>query len=546
MSGTLFDAPEPDPDDPYDDPYLEPYLETGAHLAAGSDTTPRLDAPELDTGPIDEAETTVADVVMPIALDPDRVLPGSVQGALDEMDALRTLRAATEARQFALIGHLASIAPPPAQEHLEGGEQLVDLGGDGCPTVPEFLVLELAALLRTTHQSARGMVADALSASWRHPRLWQAVMAGRVPVWQARKVAQAVRWAGLDRTRALQVDRNVAPALGTVSWPRLEALVEGEIVNADPDRAAEAEQRARTGRFARVARDERGHAGVRTFVARLGTPEALQLDATISRLAHRLGQNGDTDSLDARRARALGILATPERAAALLAGDNASADRLKPPVRLYLHLNAERLGADGVARLEGEGAVPVQALRELLADSNVRVTCVIDHRTSEPVDAYEIPERMREQVTLANPYEVFPWGTRRARHSDLDHTKPYAEGGETRVENLGPLGRSAHRAKTHAGWRCRQVQPGQWLWRSPYGRWYDVDNWGTRTAVASAAPSTIEHEAIKVLNTIPRTSPGDAPAPSASSAALARRKSLGRGRRRPRAAQRAARRRRRH
>lgn len=298
----------------------------------------------------------------------------------------------------------------------------------------------------------------------------------------------------------MQVDRAVAVGLGALSWPRLEALVEGEITNAAPDRAAEAEERARSGRFAKVVRDEVGTAGVRTLVARLGTPEALQLDATIARIAHRLGQAGDTDSMDVRRARALGILATPERAAALLAGDNAGADRLKPPVRLYLHLNAERLGPEGVARLEGEGAVPVATLRALLADSTVRVTGVIDHRESEPVDAYEIPERMREQVVLAQPYEVFPWGTRRARHTDLDHTVPYAQGGRTRVENLGPLGRFAHRAKTHAGWRCRQVRPGQWLWRSPYGRWYEVDNWGSRVPCVSVEPSGLEFETIRILN----------------------------------------------
>lgn len=472
MNGTLFD-PDPDPDD--DRP------------------------PELDTGPVSEAPTTAADAVVFFALDPDQVLPDSVPDVLAEMDALRTLRTTVEARQFALVCHLVSVAPPPPQTDLDGAERVVDLGGDGCPPVPEFLVLELAALLHTTHQSTRGMVADALSAKWRHPRLWQAVMAGRLPAWQARKVAEAVRVAGLDRTQALRVDRNLAQALGAVSFPRLAALVEGEIVSADPERAAEAEQRARTGRFARVARDERGHAGVRSVVARIGTPEALQLEATLARLAQQLGKDGDTDSLDVRRARAMGILATPERAAALLAGENGAADRLKPPVRLYLHLNANRLDPFGVARAEGEGAFPVGALRDLLADSVVRVTCVIDHRDSEPIDAYEIPERMREQMVLAQPYEVFPWGTRRSRHTDLDHTTPYREGGQTRVGNLGPLGRFGHRAKTHAGWRCRQVRPGQWLWRSPYGRWYEVDNWGTHEPTASAAPSAVELDAIARL-----------------------------------------------
>ena len=465
-------------------------------------TQPLFEPPghELDTGPIDEVDTSIADLVMPVALDPDKMMPPDVATALEEIDALRTLRASAEAREFALIGHAATIAPRPAQSTVTGAEQLVDLGGDGCPQVPEFIALEIAALLRTSHTSARGLIADALSVRHRHPRLWRAVMDGALPLWQARKIAQTVRWAGLDRAAALRVDRNLAPALGTISWTRLEALTEGEIVAADPARAAEAEERARTGTFARITRDEKGHAGVRTLIARLRTTDALTLDATISTLAHLLAQQGDPTDLDRRRARALGILATPERAAALLAGRSGDPDRLKPVVRLYAHINADRLGPDGVARLEGQGAVPIQTLRSLLADSVVRVTGVIDHRNSEPVDAYEIPERMREQMILANPYEIFPWGTRSSRHTDLDHTIPYADGGPTSPANLGPLNRTAHRAKTHAGWRCRQVRPGQWLWRSPFGRAYGVNN---RGAVPVAAPlpstSTAELDAIERL-----------------------------------------------
>ena len=453
-----------------------------------------------DACAVDEVDVTVVDVVSPVALDPDRLLPSGVAEALEEIDALRTLRASAEAREFSLIGHVATIAPHPAQSTVTGAEQLVDLGGDGCPQVPEFIALEIAALLRTSHTSARGLIADALSVRHRHPRLWRAVMDGALPVWQARKVAQAVRWAGLDRTGALRVDRNVAPALGKISWPRLEALVEGEIVAADPARAAAAEERARTGTFARITRDETGHAGVRTLTARLRTTDALALDATIGRLARVLGDQGDRTDLDVRRARALGMLATPERAAALLAGGSGDADRLKPVVKLYAHVNADRLGPDGVARLEGQGAVPVEALRALLADSVVRVTGVIDHRRSEPVDAYEIPDRMREQMILANPYDVFPWGTRSSRHTDLDHTIPYADGGQTSPANLGPLARTAHRAKTHAGWRCRQVRQGQWLWRSPFGRAYGVDNRGAvPVTVPMPSTSTAELDAIQRL-----------------------------------------------
>lgn len=471
--------------------------------------------PLLDAFPVDEVDTTELDAVTLLELDPDRLMPAEVPDALAEIDSLRALRASAEAREFALAGHVASIAPRPAQTTVTGAEQVVDLGGDGCPAVPEFIALELAALLRISHTSARALIADSLSVRHRHPRLWRAVMDGVLPVWQARRVARAVRWAGLDLAGALRVDRCIAPAVGKVSWPRLEALVEGEIVAADPQRAAEAEERARKGTFVRVERDEQGTAGVRSVNARVRTSDALNLESTIAKLAAALGRSGDEDSLDMRRAKALGILATPGRAMDLLTGGSGRAEALLPAVRLYLHVNASRLDPDDVARLEGEGALPLGALRALLADSKVRVTAVIDHRESEPIDAYEIPERLREKMALAQPYEVFPWGTRRVRHADLDHNEAYrhagaaqggAPAGQTRPDNLGPIGRTAHRAKTHAGWRCRQVRPGSWLWRTPYGATYVVDNQGaSRWTFPDLATSAVEAVARRSVRPEPRS-----------------------------------------
>ena len=46
--------------------------------------------------------------------------------------------------------------------------------------------------------------------------------------------------------------------------------------------------------------------------------------------------------------------------------------------------------------------------------------------------------------------------------------------GQTRPDNLGPLGRRVHRAKTHGRWRVEQVAPGCYPWRSPEGFVYLV------------------------------------------------------------------------
>ncbi|MDA8438517.1 MAG: hypothetical protein M0Z51_06610, partial [Propionibacterium sp.] len=41
-------------------------------------------------------------------------------------------------------------------------------------------------------------------------------------------------------------------------------------------------------------------------------------------------------------------------------------------------------------------------------------------------------------------------------------------------DNLSPISRRAHRAKTHGGWRLQQPIPGVLIWRSPYGHTYLV------------------------------------------------------------------------
>ena len=51
--------------------------------------------------------------------------------------------------------------------------------------------------------------------------------------------------------------------------------------------------------------------------------------------------------------------------------------------------------------------------------------------------------------------------------------------GQTRLDNLGPMARSSHRAVTHGGCRKTQPEPGYYLHRSPCGYIYLLTNQGT-------------------------------------------------------------------
>ena len=102
-----------------------------------------------------------------------------------------------------------------------------------------------------------------------------------------------------------------------------------------------------------------------------------------------------------------------------------------------------------------------------------------------PVDSYEIPTRLREQLQLRYPADMFPYAATVSRRLDMDHTIAYlspASGGppgQTRIGNLGPHVRRHHNYKTNGGWQVRQPVPGIWLWRSPHRRIYLVNAAGT-------------------------------------------------------------------
>jgi hypothetical protein len=151
-------------------------------------------------------------------------------------------------------------------------------------------------------------------------------------------------------------------------------------------------------------------------------------------------------------------------------------ERARPRAVIYVHVSQEAVTAGtGVARVEDVGPVLLGRLRTLLGGRcRISVKPVIDLPAGHtPVDSYEIPARLREQLQLRYPADVFPFAAGVSRRMDMDHTIPYLspdEGGppgQTRIGNLGPHIRRSHRHKTHGKWQVRQPEPGTWLWRSP-------------------------------------------------------------------------------
>jgi len=408
--------------------------------------------------------------------------------------ATARLRAAVEALTKAEVEQAVAIAElAEAQEWTADatfdviGTRPVRIGADGTALVDEFLPLEVATAKGISVASATWLIRDVVNLKARHPLLWMQATKGLIPMWRACQLAAEVARFDLTFEQARELDARLAPKVPTLPWRRVLQLARGLITEIAAAKVTALQQEARAARFVRKLPTD--DPGVAYLSARVDTPDAIFFDSMVDRIADILADRGDTDLKDIRRAKAIGVLATPARAQLMLAeaggqdGPVRSTDpRLLPEACVYVHVAEETLRhGHGTARIEEVGALPATMLKYLLGHTRVRLTPVVRPYADIAVDSYEIPDPIRRQVLLRDTVEVFPFSSRTPREADLDHTVPYQPGkpGQTRASNLGPLYRKPHRAKTHARWRLEQPAPGIFWWTTPTGQRYRVSPNGT-------------------------------------------------------------------
>ncbi len=453
---------------------------------------------------------------------------------VDDLDADATLDAAqrtqrrvnlAQVEQLMLAAHWADLndlaahpylAAMPAKPSARAGrEQIIRPGGEGTPGFAEFAPAELGAVVGVSVHAAASLVTDALDLRHRFPLLWAELQTGFVKVWVARKVAATTR--RLSQTAAARVDAQVAPIAATVPFGRLEKIVDTAILRADSDRARIETHRAAGDQGVWVSRDtDHGHA---TLIGKAPAIDISAVDATLNTLARALTVLGDTDPHQLRRAKALGILADPTAAldltrradeahAAQQTADDQS-DRTDKEGRpadgtdprrgcdlgravVYLHLTQADLdrttgnsAAVGVARVAGAGPALLDQIRDWLGHRHVTIRPILDIPGLTAVDRYEVPTPIAAAIRHRTPADCFPYSANTTGNGDNEHTVPYTpihDGGppgQTRVDNLAWMNRRTHRIKTHGRWRVTQPRTGMWVWRSPHGHHFLVDENGT-------------------------------------------------------------------
>ncbi|WP_439936296.1 HNH endonuclease signature motif containing protein [Nocardia sp. N13] len=344
---------------------------------------------------------------------------------------------------------------------------------------------------------------------------------GAVPAWRARSVAETTihTTPALTKDAARWVDAQVAAVAGKIGPAQLDRLVAETIKRfelAAPDPAADPEDGYLSvdPRHATLDDQDVHYAGTMHFEADLDIADALDLDGALAQGAATLKALGSAESLDVRRAKALGDLARTQTALDLHAQgsttDTRGQDGLPAAreVELHVHFDAAFV-KDGEAvqtifgptgRLEErQRLVLLDQVKAWCGDTRTKITIkpVIDLKAELFTPAYKVPDRLREQVLLRDRTCVFPWCTRPARACDVDHIDEFdhdaePEGrpqpGPTTSSNLAALCRYHHRLKTFTAWTYRMVAPGMFEWTSPHGHRYLRDRHGTTRIDADGDP----------------------------------------------------------
>ena len=367
----------------------------------------------------------------------------------------------------------------------EWHETCLPIGGQGCPEVAEFAVIEFAAALGRSTGSGRRYLSHAVEGCYRLTGCWARLQAGELPAWKLARIAEQTMC--LSPEAAAFVDRPGRAVAPTIGPAQLGRLIEEAKARFDPEQTeAERQAAAEAGHFD-IALAQVGVTGRVRVDGDLDLADALDLEAAVAADAHHQLLLGSTETLDVRRAVAVGNLARDQPALDLPDDEPRPEQRRKREVVLHVHLEqAAVLGAGGIARVqETRGPITAEQVRAWCAqpDTHITVQPVLDLAEHLQVGSYEASARLRLQTQLRDGTCVFAFCFRPAEDCDCEHRVPHDpdrdDGGPTCSCNQAPCCRRHHRAKTTGGWTYVTVEPGVYLWRSPLGYQFLKDANGT-------------------------------------------------------------------
>ena len=284
-------------------------------------------------------------------------LPDTPAQVLAALRAEQDSRQSSEVRSMRLAAHWVVLHPvldPSCPDACFQSPKT--LAGEGSPAIDEFTIPDIATMLGLTCDAVGSYLTDVIELRYRLPQLWAGVLTGLVTPWRARRIAQTT--VGLTPEAATFVDEQTAWCANRLTPTQLSRLVDHARARFMPDEVAKEAEAAQDRRHVTFDTDQVSFDGTMHLEADLDLPGALGLaEAVASGAAHQLAL-GSTDTLDGRRATALGDLARHQLALGFddssgrwLSSDERSEERVEtkappPPttqIVLHAHLSADAI-----------------------------------------------------------------------------------------------------------------------------------------------------------------------------------------------------------
>ena len=415
-------------------------------------------------------------------------------GADDPAAALARARAAKQAEDDGAREVMKQAAAWVAMHSAESlvapmetwHEKALPLGGEGCPEVAEFAVVEWAAALGKSTEAGRRQLAQVIEGRYRLWLCWSRLLAGDLPAWKLAQIAD--RTMCLSPDAAAFVDAHVAALAHKIGLAQLTRLIDEAIARFDPEQAEADRLAAADARRMDVDLHQVSTAGTVHTEGELDLADAIDFNTALAADAHQQLLAGSTETLDVRRSIAAGNLARNQLTLEL-PDQQRPARRGRPGREVVLHVHLEHAavqgiggGAGGLARLdEAPGPITAAQVRDWCGqpDTQITVQPVLDLAEHLHVNAYQASARLKLQTQLRDGTCVFAFCFRPAEDCDCEHRVPHEDDGPTCSCNQAPCCRRHHRAKTTGGWTYVTVEPGVYLWRSPLGYQFLRDSTGT-------------------------------------------------------------------
>lgn len=345
-------------------------------------------------------------------------------------------------------------------------EKLNQPGWDGF----EFAADELRPALRWTRRGAERHLEFAWWLLDHLPEVWDALESGRIDLARAHVLVDYLAQVDPDiRTRVLE---RVLVRAGGWTCGELAAALRRALLSIDAELVHQQYQKGLARRSVQILPNHDGTATLYGF--NLPADRANAALDRIEALAEQARHPGDTRTIDEVRADVF---------LDLLEGRHLSRRDRRGVVDIRVDLETLLGLANNPAEIPGWGPV-IDEIARLVAikdDHQWRVT-VTQPQTGDVLAVGLVRRRptaaQRRRIEAERPTCTFPGCRVPASRSDLDHTVPFAEGGETGEENLGPACRHDHRLRHRGGWRLAHTHPHLYTWTSPLGHKYVVNAQG--------------------------------------------------------------------